>query len=462
MWNYDLVVIGGGSGGYAAASRGAELGLKVAVVDGAEELGGLCSLRGCMPSKTLIETANRLREIRNAESFAIKVPAGSKVDMEALQERRRSLVAEFQGARVSQLKDGRFELIRGTARFQDESTLLVSPLAGGREEILTFQTAIVATGSVPKVPDLAGLEEVPFLLSDDLLELDELPEKLIVIGGGVVGCEMAHCFEGLGSQVALLHSSESLLGKMPKRVSETIVAASRRRGIAVHLNTETTRIRQSDGEVEVTFTSEGKEEQERGSHLLVAVGRRPNLEPLGLEEAGINFSERGIEVNDFCRTNREHIFAIGDCAEGVQVVHKAVVEGRTAGENAVTVVKGGQATPVDSNPLIVAVFTEPEVIQIGPTPEQLSRKSDEYVALSYPLNDMGKGIIKQVEEGFVSFSKEALTDRLVSATAVGPGVIDFSHSMAVAIRRGLTQQQFYNVPHYHPTMAEAWTYPEGE
>lgn len=460
MWNYDLVVVGGGSGGYAAASRGAELGLKVAVVDGADELGGLCSLRGCMPSKTLIETANRMRAIRNAGDFAIKVPAGCEVDMKALQKRRSELVAEFQEDRVSQLEDERFDLIRGTARFKDDETLLVTLREDGREVVLSFKAAVLATGSIPNVPTIEGLAEAPFFLSDDLLEVDALPQHLLVLGGGVIGCEMAHCFEGLGSEVTLLHSRGSLLGKMPEGVSEAVTEASRRRGMTIHFNAETTRVTQTEEGIELTVTVDGVAQQVSGSHLLVAIGRRPNIDSLALEEAGIEFSQKGIEVNDFCATNKKHIFAVGDCAEGVQVVHKAVLEGKAAGENAAIEIEGGQAKPVDSNPLILAVFTEPEVIQIGPTPEELSRKSDDYTTLSYPLNDMGKGIIKRIEEGFVAFSKEALTDRLVSATAVGPGVIDFSHSMAVAIRRGLTQEQFYNVPHYHPTMAEAWTYPE--
>lgn len=461
MLSYDLVVIGGGSGGYAAASRGAELGLRVAVVDGADELGGLCSLRGCMPSKTLIETANRLRAIRGASDFAIQVPERCEVDMKALQDRRSALVAEFQQERVSQLTDERFDLIRGTARFQDETTLVITLRDDDGEEKLTFRSAIVATGSVPRIPDIDGLSEVPYLLSENLLAIDTLPSHLIVLGGGVVGCEMAHCFEGLGSEVTVIHSGESLLSKMPKDVSEELLKASRRRGITVHLEGKTSEITPSAAGIELAVTSGDQEVRVNGSHLLIAVGRTPALENLALGNAGIDFTEKGIEVNECCATSREHIFAVGDCAKGVQVVHKAIAEGQQAAENAAAVVMGGQVAPVEGEPLIVAVFTEPEVIQIGPTPAELAEMGGEFTALRYPLNDMGKGIIKKVAEGFVAFTKEADSERLVAATAVGPGVIDFSHSMAVAIRAGLTQNQFYQVPHYHPTMAEAWTYPEG-
>jgi pyruvate/2-oxoglutarate dehydrogenase complex dihydrolipoamide dehydrogenase (E3) component len=205
---------------------------------------------------------------------------------------------------------------------------------------------------------------------------------------------------------------------------------------------------------------EGREEVIRGSHLLMATGRQPNIGSLGLKEIGVEFSRQGIVINDFCTTSQEHIFAVGDCSQSNEVVHLAVLEGAQAAENAAAFLEEGQGSPVDSTPNLTAIFTEPEVIQIGPTPDKLAERDEEFVTLSYPLNDMGKGIIKNLQEGYVSFTKEKLTGRLVAASAVGTGVIDFSHSMVVAIRRGLTQEQFYKVPHYHPTMAEAWTYPE--
>jgi mercuric reductase len=380
--------------------------------------------------------------------------------MAALQKRRRALVAEFQDSRVESIERESFDLIRGNARFEDEKTLRVTMLEGGEEEELSFKTAIVATGSSAVVPPIEGLTDVPFMTSKESLELEELPEHLVILGGGVVGCEAAHCFEGLGSEVTILQRGSRLLKNLSPRVGEELLSASRRRGITVHLSAEATSVSRSASGIEITALVDGKEEVICGSHLLVAVGRKPTIESLVLDKAGVGAARGGIEINDFCVTSQEHIFAVGDCSQGNKVVHLAVLEGLQAAENAAAFLEEGQGSPVDSTPNLIAIFTEPEVIQIGPTAAKLEEQGDEFVTLTYPLNDMGKGIIKGLEEGYVSFTKEKLTGRLVAATAVGSGVIDFSHSMVVAIRRGLTQEQFYNVPHYHPTMAEAWTYPE--
>lgn len=458
MKKYDLVVIGAGSAGYAAAKAGAELGLETALVEAAEEMGGLCMLRGCMPSKTLIETANRMREIRNAAEFGIDVRE-AKVEMDRLQRRRSDFVSEFQQDRVGQIKGGDFDLLRGRAHFEGPDQLSIS---GASTQRVRFRSAIIATGSKPFVPGIKGLSESDFWLSDDALQARKIPEHLLILGGGVIGCEMAHCYEGLGSKVSIINRSEHLLSDMPPEASELVEEASQSRGIELLLETKVHRVVRADSKVILELEKgDGSRCEIEGTHLLVATGRMASLEKLKLEEADIDHNRKGIAVNEFDQTSAERIFAVGDCADGLQVVHQAVIRGQQAARNCNALLQENKLQPADLKPDIVAVFCHPEVIHIGPPFSVLNEQSD-VESKSFSLPEMGKAMICGIHHGTLKVFYQRETNKLLAATGVGPGVIDFSHGLAVAIRLGMTLEEFLKVPHYHPTLAEAWTYFESE
>ncbi|MDQ8190050.1 dihydrolipoyl dehydrogenase family protein [Roseibacillus persicicus] len=455
--DYDLVVIGGGSAGYGAASTGIEQGLKVAVIEGAETLGGLCVQRGCMPSKTIIETANRMRDLREGSQFGIEVPEGARVDMDELQKRRRRMVSKFQGEREEQLKTEEFDLIRGRAQFVDSHHLKITD--GESEKRLSFRTAVIATGSSPRIPDIEGLSEVTFWLSRDALEAEELPEHLLVVGGGVIACELGCCFEGLGSRVTIINRSDTLLEKLPPEASQEIEQACERKGIELKLEAETKSVKQEDGEFIVTIERGEQTEELRGSHLLIATGRTPQIDSLNLEAAQIDSDEKGISTNENCQTSQSHIFAVGDCADGIDIVHHAVIEGEQAARNARAIIDHKAQEPADKTPTVFAIFSDPEIIHIGPPQSELVDR-DDLEERTLDLSNFGKAIIRGLDEGLLKVTFEKESGKLIAATGVGRGVIDFSHSMVFAIRQEMTLEEMLKVPHYHPTLAESWTYLE--
>jgi len=281
---FDWIVIGGGSAGYAAARSGVELGLETAVVDGSEELGGLCILRGCMPSKTLIQSANRLRSARRAAEFGLRV-GETGAEVPEIIARKRELIADFAGYRQGQLTDGRFELLRGRARFVDASTLEVQPLDGSAAYHVRGRCFCIATGSTIQVPPFPGLAEVPYWSSDDVLEAEQVPERVAVFGGGAIALEMACYFEGLGREVTVIQRSERILTAMDADLAEALTGAMEERGIRMLCGRRPRRLSRTDAGVRIELESSGRGGAGNGGGggdwafevgaVLVATGRKP-------------------------------------------------------------------------------------------------------------------------------------------------------------------------------------------
>lgn len=459
---YQAVVIGGGSGGYAAAAALADYGLDTVLIDNAEELGGLCILRGCMPSKALIESANLLRRMRGASEFGIHTD-GLRVSMAEVQERKQRLIDGFTDYRVGQLKNGKFDLVRGEAVFTGERQIEVRD--GENSRLIEFDYAVIATGSVPSIPEIEGLDEVKFWLSDDALNTRELPEHLMIIGGGAIGCEMAHCFEGLGSKVTVMQRSGCLLSDFDEDIGKVINEVSRRRGIDVLCSTSTKRVRNRDGGIVVEIEWRGKNVEISGSHLLIAAGRRPATDGLGLEATGVEVEKMRVKVNSCMETNRDHIFAIGDCCNKLPIVHEAVIQGESVARS-IAIREGcleGEIEPCRNQQLeLFGVFTHPECARAGMTEEQISEAGIDVKSARYDFSDHGKAEILGETDGFVKITAEKKSGRILSAAAVGPHVIELIHELQVAIHAGLTVGELAKIPHYHPTLAEIWTYPAEE
>jgi len=463
--SYDFLVLGGGSAGYAAARTAVESGLSVAVVDGARELGGLCILRGCMPSKTLIESANRFRSMRRASEFGLRADRLGVFPGEIVARKRR-LIADFADYRRGQLEEGRFDLIRGTAAFSSPHAVAVRPLDGGADFEIGFRTCLVATGSeVTRLP-LPGLEETGYWTSDELLDAEQIPDRVVVLGGGAIALEMACYLEGLGKSVGVVQRGVQVLTGTDPDVAAALEKALRSRtGFSLHTGTRLLRAERDakSGEKTVYFEQGGETRSVSGREILQALGRSPRTRELNAEAAGLRLGEGGGRL--LCgpdqRTSASHIFAAGDVCGPHDIVHLAIEQGEIAARNAAAElgVPGAEARAIDYRLKLFGVFTDPEVATVGLSEAEARATGRKVVAAGYPFDDHGKSIVKGETHGFVKMIADASTGEILGAACVGPEAVEIIHEVVVAMHFRSTAAEFMKIPHYHPTLSEIWTYP---
>lgn len=463
--SYDFIVIGGGSAGYAAARTAHDLGMSTAVVDGAEELGGLCILRGCMPSKTLIESANRYRSMRRAEEFGLR-SGTTEVKPEEIIARKRRLIGEFAGYRQEQLADGRFDLIRGTASFSGENQLLIALNGEDGSRTVTFKSALIATGSrVSRLP-IEGLEEAGYWTSDDVLDASELPDSVIVLGGGAIALEMACYLEGLGKEVTVIQRSDQVLSGSDRDITDALEKALiERDNFTLYTGTSITRVFQDPdtGKKSVAFDHEGEEKAVSADQILQALGRSPNSDGLALEKAAVSLRNRGkqIETNDEQATSNPAVFAAGDVSGPHEIVHIAIEQGEMAAHNA-AVDLGFTDEPkrhINYRLKLLGIFTDPEVAMVGLSENEAREQGIPFAAASYPFDDHGKSMVKGETHGFVKMIANTETGEIIGAAVIGPDAVDLIHEVVVAMHFRSTAADFVKIPHYHPTLSEIWEYP---
>ncbi len=460
--NFDFIVIGGGSGGYAAARTAHSLGMSVAVVDGAEELAGLCILRGCMPSKTLIESADRNLSIRRAAEFGLDAKALG-ADIRFIRDRKRKLIAEFAGYRQGQLEDGRFTLYRGHASFVDSHTLQVLPRDGSASFQVTGRTFCIATGSVPSVPPIPGLAETGFWTSDEVLDADSLPASFVVLGGGAIALELAHYLEGVGRQVTVIQRGPQFLTGQDPECSAVLEKAYTHRGITCHLGTSIRRISKMNGGKHIEFKQGDVERSVTADEILLAMGRAAATDGLKLEAAQVSLTKKKITVKPTMQTTQAHIFAAGDVCSPLDVVHVAIQQGEVAARNAHRLIHGKSVDEtMDYRLLLFGVFSHPQVASVGATEEELTKAGTPYVSGSYPFDDHGKSMCMGETEGFVKMLAHRHSGEILGATCTGPQATELIHEVVIAMHFRARAQEFMNIPHYHPTLSEIWTYPAEE
>lgn len=460
--SFDFVVIGGGSAGYAAARTAHSLGMRVAVIDGADELGGLCILRGCMPSKSLTESANRNLSIRRAAEFGLRAESRG-VDVQAIRDRKRALIADFAGYRQGQLEDGRFVLHRGRAKFKSKHSAEVTPRDGSAAFEVTAKTFCIATGSVAHVPDIPGLREAGLWTSDDVLDAAELPKSIAVLGGGAIALEMAHYLEGVGCKVTIIQRSAQFLTGMDRDCSEVIEKAYAHRGIDCHLGTSIHRVITSGEGKRIEFRAGHEERSVVVDQILVAMGRQPSSDGMDLHCAHVALAGRKIVVSDTMQTSQPHIFAAGDVCSPLDVVHIAIQQGEIAARNAHRLLNETALDEhIDYRLMLFGVFSHPQVAAVGASEVELTKKGVPHFVASYPFNDHGKSMVMGETEGFVKMIAHRETGEILGASCVGPEATEIIHEIVVAMHHRSTAHEFLQVPHYHPTLSEIWTYPAEE
>lgn len=463
MSDFDFVVVGGGSAGYAAARTAAGEGLRTAVIDGSAELGGLCILRGCMPSKTLIESANRLQEMREAPEFGLRA-ADAGFDGAKIIERKRRLVSGFAKYRAEQLENGRFELIRGHARFDSAGELQVR-LRGGAEQVVRASSILVATGSVIRHPDIPGLAEAKPLTSDDVLDNAHPPRSLLVLGAGPVALEMAHYHRALGADVTVVQRSRQVLSSMDRDVADAVQRGMERHGTKFVLGCRIAAAGTSSRGKWVRVAHDDREETIEADEILLALGRDPATGGLDLAAAGLDVpAGNPLATADTQQTSVPHIFGAGDVTGKLEIVHIAIEQGEIAARNAARVLRGKNEPleTIDYRLRLFAVFTQPEAAMVGLTEREAAELGLDFAAASYPFDDHGKSIVHGKTDGFVKLLVDRGNGQIAGGAVVGPHASELIHEVVVAMRYRATAAEFLKIPHYHPTLSEIWTYPAEE
>jgi len=461
--SFDLAVIGGGSAGYAAARTAQGLGLKVAVIEGGKQVGGLCILRGCMPTKTFLESAHRNHEIARAAEFGIRV-GKPKPDWKAILRRKDRLIREFADYRKEQLEMGDFTFYRACAKFSGPHRLVLE--AVGKDMVpaeIEAKTFVVATGSRIAMRGIPGLEKAGYWTSDDCLRVSQPIKSLIVLGGRAVGLEFAQYYAHLGVKVSVIQRSSQLLPESDPEVGQVVEKVFRQDGTDVFCGTEIVEVMQKGKKKRVEFLQGGKKKTVEAEQILQALGRVPDLAGLDCKEAGLEITKGKIVVSETQQSAVPHIFAAGDVCGPYEVVHLAIQQGEVAAKNAAQLLKGGNLREkMDYRMKLEVIFTSPEAAGVGYSERECREKGWDIVTASYPFADHGKSIVMGELNGFVKLIALKQRGEIVGAEAVGPHASDLIHEPMAVIRYRGTAKEMAEMPHYHPTLSEIWTYPAEE
>lgn len=491
-FDFDVAVIGGGSGGYAAARTAAAAGLKTVVIEGGSDVGGLCILRGCMPTKAMLYAAEVKHLAERAETWGVRT-AKVTFDFKKVMARKAAQIKDFADFRAQQLNGGRFRFIRANARFLDEHTVELMNLNGAalsRQRLglrqssaaltmtdaqekapdgwrtpkpsgcfITAKNFIIATGSRVAPSPLPQLNEVGFITSDDAVSLEKLPKSLIILGGGAIACEFAQFFARFDVKVTLIQRSEHILKEFDADARLEMEKVFRRENIKVFTGTNLLDAKRNGRLKTIVFEQAGKRISISAGEILFGLGRVPNTAALGLGKAGVKTENGRIITNDRMQTSASHIFAAGDCTGPHEIVHLAVMQGEIAAHN---IAKPRTPRRMDYRLLISVVFTEPQMATVGLTEKEAAARKIPFIAASYPFNDHGKSLILEAKDGFVKLLANPKTGEILGGSCVGPVGGELLHEIVAAMAKRMTVRELAMMPHYHPTLAEIWTYPAEE
>jgi pyruvate/2-oxoglutarate dehydrogenase complex dihydrolipoamide dehydrogenase (E3) component len=452
-YDFDVAVIGGGSGGYAAARTVTAEGLRAVVIEGGKEVGGLCILRGCMPTKALLYAAEVKHLAQHSEPWGIQSKQVT-FDFAKVMARKDAMVADFADYRVQQLNSGKFKFIRAQARFTDAHTLALST-----GEKLTAANIVISTGSVVGPLPQPFLKEIDCIDSDAALKLERLPKSLIILGGGAVAMEFAQFFARFDVKVTIIQRGAHVLRNFDTDASETMEKVFRDEGITLYASTQLKGAARKGATKQITFLQDGRELQVEAEEVLNALGRRANTASLGLEQAGVETNDGYICTDDEMRTSAGHIYAAGDCTGPHEIVHIAVTQGEVAGHN---IVRPKTPRRMDYRLITEVVFTDPQVAVVGLTEKAATARKVPYLAASYLFSEHGKSIIMEEKDGFVKLLADPATGEIIGGCCVGPVGGELIHEIIAAMHKHMTVKELAAMPHYHPTLAEIWTYPAEE
>ncbi len=443
---YNLVILGAGPAGLVAARAAGALGAKVALVE-RNLIGGDCLNVGCVPSKAIIRTSRLYAEMRDAETFGGQVPSGVHVEFSTVMERMRRIRTRISRAdSARRLSADGVDVYFGEARFAGPNAVTV----GG--EVLHFKKALIATGARPMTPAIPGLAEAGYLTNENVFNLTERPRRLLVIGGGPLGCELAQAFCRLGSQVIIAQSEPMFLPKEERDAAQTLSDALARDGVEIHLNTKVDAVRMDGGQKVADLVSDDSRVTVSADAILTGIGRAPNVEGMNLEAAGVQYDTgTGILVNDFLQTTNARIYAAGDVCLEDKFTHTADASARIVGQNALFL--GRKRLSALTIPW--CTYTDPEIAHVGLYVREAQEKGIPVKTFTILMYDVDRAVTDGEEEGFVKIHVREGTDRILGATVVARHAGEMINGLSLAISSGIGLRALGRVIHAYPTQVEA-------
>jgi len=447
---YDLAIIGSGPGGYVAAIRAAQLGLSVLIIEKDSRLGGVCTLRGCIPTKALLHTADLLEGARHGADVGVAARE-VKLELPAAMKHKEKVVRQSSNGVSYLMKKNRVDVVNGFGRIAGVGRVAVAA-SDGAETVYSAKNIIVATGSDPRSLPGMEIDHQTILSSDSILEVTEVPRSLIVIGCGAVGVEFASMFARFGSRVTLIEILPRIVPLEDEEISRELAASFKRQGIAVYVDSRVERVTKADAGVEVLArTSGGKTETFRADKILMAVGRKPLSEKIGLEGVGVATDRGYITIDPMMRTNVSGIYAIGDVVATPWLAHVASAEGVVAVEH----MAGVETRPLNYDQVPGCTYSAPEVASIGLTEAKARERGYDVAIGKFPFSAIGKARIINDTTGFVKIVGEKKYDEVLGVHIVGPHATELIAEAGAALKLEATSEELVRTIHAHPTLAEA-------
>ena len=451
MSSFDVVIIGSGPGGYVAAIRCAQLGMKTAIIEKYSTLGGTCLNVGCIPSKALLASSHHYSEIAHFAEHGIEVSGDVKVNLEKMIARKQAVVDQTSGGVKFLMDKNKITVFEGKGSFIDATHVAVEK-ADGTSETLEAKNIIIATGSKPSSLPFIKIDKERIITSTEALKLKEVPKHLVIIGGGVIGIELGQVYLRLGAEVSVVEFMDRIIPGMDGSLSKELMKVLKKQGMKFYVSHKVKSVVRKGNEVTVQAeNAKGETVTLEGDYSLVSVGRRPYTDGLNADKAGVKISDRGqIEVNDYLQTSVQNIYAIGDVVRGAMLAHKAEEEGTMVAE-----ILAGQKPHINYNLIPGVVYTWPEVAAVGQTEEQLKAAGVDFKSGSFPFKALGRARAGGDLDGFVKILADSKTDEVLGVHMIGARCADLIAEAVTAMEFKASAEDISRISHAHPTFAEA-------
>lgn len=447
---FDVTVIGAGPGGYVAAIRAAQLGLKTAIIERDKDLGGTCLLRGCIPTKELLHSAHVYDMISDPTEFGVSVE-GFKLHFNKVMERKNKVVGRLSKGVEFLMKKNKITVFKGQGKLEGKGRVTVTDATGKKQDIAT-KNVIIATGSAPRLLPGVDIKSPRVVTSDQLLDFDHVPKSMVVLGAGAVGVEFASVFKRFGSDVTIIELLPRLVPIEDEETSAELQKSFRRRKINVMTSTRFESVKVNQNDVEISYTgADGQPGKINAETLLIAVGRRPVTDGLGLENTKIETDRGYLKVDEFMRTAEPNVYAIGDVIPTPWLAHVASKEGCLAAEH----IAGKNPHPINYNLVPNCTYCEPEIGSVGLTEAKAKEKGYDIKVGKFPFSALGKAIILGETEGFVKIISDAKYDEILGVHIMGPHATDLLGEACVALGLEATTEALGHIMHAHPTLSES-------